>query len=164
MTHKDPLLPDTIFYSAYGRYVSFLLQGYDKESFSSGMVPKEAEERAIFLGAVQKEKGKFPAPVNDAYLWLYIIGAIFLIFGYFPLGARIFNICLSIASAFFLFKVARRQFGELTANLFLLVALFLPTQFGYSITLSRDFIRVFLVSFTLWVIYGGALCLKRQRQ
>jgi hypothetical protein len=42
----------------------------------------------------------------------------------------------------------------MTSNLFLLVALFLPTQFIYSITLTRGFISVFIVSLLIWVVYG----------
>ncbi len=166
LTDRDPLLPDSKFYSIRGRYVAILLNGYNREHFTSDMVPSDPVSQDIFCDTLKNEKlyfrsgfaeanlHNFVIGLNEVNLFIYIIGFIYFIFGYFPLGVRILNIFLGISSTYFLFKVAKRHFGELTANLFLLIALFLPTQFLYSCTLSRDFLRAFIVSLTLWVIYG----------
>jgi 4-amino-4-deoxy-L-arabinose transferase-like glycosyltransferase len=88
---------------------------------------------------------------------------IYFIFGYFPLGVRVFNILLSLTSTYFLFDIGKRQFGALTANIFLLIALFLPTQILYSITLSKDFLRVFVICLALWILYGGVAWLQKEK-
>lgn len=154
VTGLDVLLPDSKIYSMNGRYIASKYNGYRIGTFYEDMAYPDGESRAIFKNIINTEKGRLPDVNSETSIYYYIIGAIYFIFGYFPLGVRIFNILLGIASVYFIFKIAKRQFGGLTANIFLVTALFLPTQFGYSITLSKDFIRVFIVSFILWVIYG----------
>ncbi len=155
VTGNEALVPDGKFYSVRGRYIALLLSGYDSKSFTRNMVPPDWESEYILLNAIKTEGGRIPIRFSDeSTVYTYIIGIIYLIFGYFPLGVRVFNIVLSIGSTYLLFMVAKRQFGDLVANLFLLIALFLPSQFVYSLTLTRDFIRMFVVSLTLWVIYG----------
>ena len=153
-TGRDLLLPDSKFYSMNGRYIASLYNGYRPGSFQKNVALPDRESRIIFEDIVDRQRGGLPAVDSETNIYFYIIGFIYFIFGHFPLGVRIFNILLGIASIYFIFKIAKRQFGGLTANIFLLIALYLPTQFGYSITLSKDFIRVFAVSFVLWVIYG----------
>jgi hypothetical protein len=164
LTDRDILLPDSKFYSTQGRYIAFLLNGNTNESLTMDILPKDPVARRIFYEAAYTAGGRLPPVTNETALYIYIIGLIYLVFGYFPLGVRIFNISLSVLGAYFVFKIAKRCFGDLAANVFLLIGLFLPTQFIYSITLSKDFIRTFLVYFVLWIIFGGALCPKRQKE
>lgn len=155
VTGNELLAPDGKFFSVRGRYVALLLNGYRAESFTRDMVPPDWHSQYILEDAVKTEGGRIPLRFSDeSTVFTYIIGVIYFIFGHFPLGVRVFNIALSMGSTYLLFLVARRHFGDLVANLFLLVALFLPSQFVYSLTLTRDFIRMFVVSLTLWVIYG----------
>ena len=154
VTRNEALAPDGTFYSVRGRYIALLLNGYDPKSFTKDMVPPDWHSQYILQDAIKTEGGRIPLRRDESTIFTYIIGAIYFIFGYFPLGVRVFNIVLSIGSTYLLFLVARRHFGDLVANLFLLIALFLPSQFVYSLTLTRDFIRMFVISLTLWVIYG----------
>ncbi len=155
VTDRDFLLPDSKFYSIKGRYVSLLLEGNGIGSFTRDMVPLDQMSQAIFIDILKTEKGQFPScKNNEGNVYSYLVGAIYFIFGYATIWIRLFSIFLSIAAAYLLFMIGRRHFGVAAANLFLLVALFLPTQFGYSITLSRDFMRMFVISLILWVIYG----------
>lgn len=154
VTANDVLLPDSRFYSMSGRYISCLLNGYDRESFTKDMAPPDRLSQAIFAEIVNDGGGRPPPLKSESGIYYYVIGFIYFIFGYFPLGVRIFNIALSIAGTYFMFRIAKRQFGDIPANIFLIIALFLPTQFGYSITLSKDFIRMFMVCIVLWAIYG----------
>lgn len=154
VTRNEVLAPDGNFYSVRGRYVSLFLNGYSAESFTKDMIPPDKHSQYIFQDAIKNEGGRFPLHRDESTIFTYIIGLIYFIFGYFPLGVRVFNIALSIGSTYLMFMIARRHFGDLVANVFLLIALFLPSQFVYSLTLTRDFIRVFVVSLTLWVIYG----------
>jgi hypothetical protein len=151
---KDALLPDSVFYSIRGKYVSLLLNGYSMSSFTKDMVPPDAESQRIFMQVIEQERGRFPPYINESNIFIYIVAVIYFIFGYFTFAVRVFNVSLSILSTYLLFKVARKNFGVMTSNLFLLVALFLPTQFIYSITLTRGFISVFIVSLLIWVVYG----------
>lgn len=157
LTGNDILLPDSKFYSVKGRYVDLILEGYDKDSFTKDLLPGDRISQDIFACTADEEHGILPKKKNETVVYSYILGFVYLIFGYFTIWPRIFNICISILSAYLLFKVAKRYFGDLAANIFLIAALFLPAQFGYSITLSRDFLRVFVVSFVVWVIYMGAI-------
>ena len=103
--------------------MSALLNGFGKDSFTMNAVPKDTESRNIYLDVVQKQNGHF-LPVNENNIFSTIIGLIYFVFGYFPLGVRVFNISLSIFSVYFLFRIAKRKFGVITANLFLIIALF----------------------------------------
>ncbi len=165
VTDRNILLPDGKYYSMRGRYVSLLLNGYKRESFAPSMIPSDDKGRGMVMNFANEEDGKFPPLfISENNFYAYVVGIIYFIFGYFPLGVSILNISLSICSTYLLFRVAERHFGALTANLFLLIALFLPTQIMYSITLSKDFLRMFVVSLMLWLLYrnGGVLCPKRQ--
>ena len=162
ITDRDVLLPDSKFYSAKGRYVDLLLQGYNEKSLTNSLLPNDRIGREIFIDVLRTENGVLPNKLNETSIHAYVVGVIYFIFGYYTIWVRVFNICISILSAYLLFRVAKRHFGDLAANLFLLIALFLPTQFGYSITLSRDFMRVFVVSLMIWVIYNiGDIWVKK---
>lgn len=164
VTGNDILLPDSSFYSVRGRYIDLLLQGYNRQSLSWELIPGDKNSHEIFISVLQEARGSFPPMVNEPTAYIYVIGMIYFLLGFFTIWIRVFNICLSMLSVYLLFKVSKRYFGDLAANLFLLIALFLPTQLGYSITLSRDFIRVFVVSLTIWIVYNmGGICLKKLR-
>jgi len=154
ITHNFVFLPDEEFYSIRGRYISLLLDGYGEGSFRKDVIPQGQTSQDIFVDVVKKESGLLPRKLDETNVFSYVIGLIYFTFGYFPLGVRIFNIFLSIASTYLIYRVADRRFGMLTANLFLLIALFLPTQIGYSITLSKDFLRMFVISILVWGVYG----------
>lgn len=154
VTDKDILLPDGKFYSIRGRYIALVLAGHTPATLTKGLVPGDRASQAIFADILAAEKGRLPPYPNESTVFTWIIGFIYLVFGYVPLGVRIFNIVLSLASTYLVFRVAERQFGEKTAAVFLAVALFLPTQVMYSITLTRDFLRMFVISVMVWVVYG----------
>jgi len=163
ITGRDILLPDSKFYSVRGRYVDLLLQGYDKESVTRDLLPNDKASLDIFIDTMDLEHGKLSPILRDSTtIFFYVVGIIYFVLGYSTIWVRVFNIALSICSVYLLFRVAKKHFGELAANLFLLIALFLPSQFGYSITLCRDFMRVFIVSFIVWLFYNaGDLWIKR---
>lgn len=166
VTDKDILLPDSKFYSLRGRYVALVLEGYGRIPFTKDLLPADNAGRAIFMEILQRERGALPSRAAEFSINSHsmILGLIYFIFGYHSIWVRVFNICLSMLSVYLLFDVAKRYFGDLAANLFLLVSLFLPTQFGYSITLSRDFVRVFSVSLIVWLAYNvGGVWVKKLR-
>lgn len=153
-TNKDVLLPDGRFYSVKGRHIALLLDGYDEASLTANLVPSDKASQESLIGILYKDKGNFPSSKNEPNIFSYIIGLSYYFFGYHTIWIRILNICLSIFSSYLLFLVAKKLFGDFTANLFLVIALFLPSQFGYSITFSRDLMRMFVVSLILWGIYN----------
>ncbi|MDD3905513.1 MAG: hypothetical protein PHS46_03160 [Candidatus Omnitrophica bacterium] len=164
VTDRDVLLPDSKYYSTTGEYIAFLLDSHtiaDMESYFKG---KDAHTQFIFFDTLKYQKGHFIAPKAEAIIYIYIIGVIYFIFGHLTILVRFFNIFLSIMSVYFIFMIAKRKFGDLTANLFLLFALFLPAHFMYSITLSRDFVRVFVVTFILWLLYGGIIWKRSKKE
>ena len=82
-TGRDVLLPDGKFYSMYGLYISLLASGYDKDSMPADALPPDAESRGLFLDILNKEGGKFPPVKDETDLWLYFMGFIYFLFGYF---------------------------------------------------------------------------------
>lgn len=154
ITDRDILLPDSKFYSIKGQYIALLLKGYDPAHVTNDMIPGDERSRNIFAIIARQEKGKLPVHIDESAIFSYILGAVYFVFGYFTLAARTVNIILSIASTCMIFGIAKRYFSQFTANLFLITALFLPTQFVYSITLTRGFVGMFIISLTLWVIYA----------
>jgi hypothetical protein len=155
VTGRDIIVPDGKFYSVRGRYASLFFDGYDAKSFTKDYLPEDREGKKIFWHAMKTEGGRLPLRLEDeSTVFTYIVGLIYTIFGHFPFWVRLFNIVLSITSAYLIFDVGRKHFGILTANIFLIVALFLPTQFIYSISQGRDFLRVFMISLIIWVVYG----------
>ncbi len=151
---EDVIVPDSRLYSARGRYVELLMRGFGKEDLARDPILAEPGNSKILAGIMGFELGGWPRFWTESNVFVVIVGAIYFVFGYFPLAVRIFNIALSVISVYLLFRVATKQFGELAANMFLVIALFLPTQVFYSLTLSRDFMRVFIVALIVWVIYG----------
>jgi len=165
MTDNDFILPDSKFYSMGGWYTALLLSGYEADNIPTRLLPPGKDSLALFRDCRHQQRlyGRdgLPALNNETNLYFYIIAFIYLVFGYFPLGVRIFNIMLSVVSTLFVFQITKKQFGQNAGRAFLLIGLFLPTQFVYSITLSKDFIRMFVVYFILWLIYGGGTCQRR---
>lgn len=153
-TGRDLLLPDSTFYSMRGWYTALVLNGYTYDTLSEDLAPSGQENKEIFRSTVANEKGRFLSDKTESNFYVYLVGLVYFIFGYFPLGLRAINIVLSIASAFLLFMVAKKRLGELPARLFLIVALALPSQCLYSMTISKDFIRQFMVTLIIWGIYG----------
>ena len=123
------------------------------------MIPSDRDSGKIFEFIMQQYR-LFPLLEQESSVFPYIIGVIYFIFGFFPLGVRIFNIALSILASYFSYSIAKKQFNEKTANIVLVVTLFMPAQIIYSITLSRDLIRMFPVMLIMWLIYGGVVCKK----
>jgi len=138
-----------------GRYIQILLNGNSAFRITDAMAPQDTHSRELLAATIARTKGGLPVVDNETGAFLYVVGAIYFLFGYFPIFVRIFNIILSISCVFFIFRIAARHFGETPAKIFLIIGLFLPTQLVYSITLSKDFTRMFLVCFVLWIIYGG---------
>ncbi len=151
---SDILLPDSRFYSLNGLHRMLLLQGYDKEYFPESSLPKDRAGRDIFWKVVREYREFSDQPMNETKLYYWIIGVIYFLFGYFPFWVRFLNVSLSILCAYFVFKIAKKQFGVLAANIFLLIGLSLPTQVIYSATMSKDLIRMFFFYLILWRIYG----------
>jgi len=155
VTGKDIIAPDSKFYSINGRYVSLVFEGYGGKNmpFTKDLLLGDKSSDQIFIDALKREKMQLP-PLNSAVgVHFRLIGILYFIFGYSTICVRVFNICLSILSVYLLYNVARRYFERVTANFFLLLALFLPTLFVYSITMSRDMFRVFLISLAIWTAY-----------
>lgn len=164
ITDNDVILPDSKFYSMKGRYIDLLLQGHNSGSFTRDLLPNDKISLQIFVDVIDIEKSELPTRFHEANIYCYIVGLIYFIFGYSTIWVRVFNICISILSVYLLFKVVKRHFGDLTANLFLLIALLLPTQSVYSITFSRDFLRLLFFSAIIWAAYNMEdLWIKRLR-
>lgn len=127
-------------------------------------LPLEEPDRIVFLNILLGDLPKdIASDHSEISLFSYIVAVLYALLGDLTIWVRLFNILLSMGSALMLYVIMKRLFDDLAANLFLLIALFLPTQVGYSITLSRDFIRVFFISLMLWSLYMGVHVAWRRR-
>lgn len=132
------------------------MRGYSKNTFTMDLIPPERDSLELFQAVMSKEEHMVLPPINtDNKLYLHLVALLFFLFGYLPLAVRLMNIAFSIGSALLLFNVGRRNFGVLASNIFLLIALFLPSQVIYSITISKDLVRTFAVSSVIFILYGG---------
>src|SRR5262249_45131323 len=66
--------------------------------------------------------------------YLYVLGFLQVLLGPAPYGAHLSGMLLYLASCVILFRVARRRFGALAAHGGLLLLLFLPSLFAWSIS------------------------------
>lgn len=148
------MLPDSKFYSVKGRYIDSVFQGYGTGFIPEDIIPSDRIGRDIFIDLLRTERGKLPSGKTESNTYSYMIGALYYALGCATIWARLLNIFISMFSVYLLFSVAKKHFGDLAANLFLVIALLLPAQFGYSITLSRDFLRVLTISVIIWVAYN----------
>lgn len=165
VTRNDFIVPDSKFYSMRGRYVDLMLQGYRDISRIERFLPADPWDRAVFIDAEGIGKRPLLSNINDTSIHFFVVGLIYYIFGYFTICVRVFNIMLSMGSVLLMADISSKLFGRAAACLFLILALFDPVQFIYSITLSRDFLRVFAISFILWIIYyTGELCKRTLRR
>lgn len=164
LTGHDPILPDSRFYSVRGRYVDIFLQGYREREFLREHIPTNPVEEEIFVDTVHKYDGKLPARTNDMIMHFFVVGIIYHVLGYHTIWVRLYMITISMLSVLLMSDISRRIFGRAASTLLLVTGLLIPTQFLYSITLSRDFLRVVFMSVVLWSVYFiGDLCLKRLR-
>jgi len=161
VTGRDIFLPDSPYYIGHGQYINTVLHGFDEKKMKVYAMRLNPPTQEMFIGGIgllEKERFRYSVRNSqDAIVYIFIIGALYYMFGPVGIIIRIFNIFLCVVSVYFIFRIAKRKFGDLAANLFLLIALFLPTLFGYSIMICRDFLRVFMVAGMLYIIYGGVI-------
>src|SRR5262249_7760220 len=69
---------------------------------------------------------------------LYVLGFLQVLLGPAPYGAHLSGMLLYLASCVILFRVARRRFGALAAHGGLLLLLFLPSLFAWSISALKE--------------------------
>jgi len=115
--------------------------------------------------------------VSDSYgqtSYLQLLTWLQVVFGPTPYGMRVLNATIYIAGSALLFRTVRRGFGSLPAFVGLIVLLFLPSLFFWSISLLKESMFCGLTALLLWTVMAlpagrrvptitlvaiGALCL-----
>src|SRR5262249_49748974 len=83
--------------------------------------------------------------------YLYVLGFLQVLLGPAPYGAHLSGMLLYLASCVILFRVARRRFGALAAHGGLLLLLFLPSLFAWSISALKEPLYFLLGAVAVWV-------------
>jgi hypothetical protein len=88
--------------------------------------------------------------------FLYVLAVLQMLVGPAPYGAHLFNILCYVAASVVLYRLIRPAFGPLPALLGLVLLLFLPTQFAWSISALKDplFLLVMSVGLSAAVTVG----------
>jgi len=108
--------------------------------------------RDLLLGALTNKYDSFV--VNDVYgdnLYVSALTVLEVLFGPVPYGIRWLNVLFFLTAALLLFRATRSVFGSVPAFAALLVVVFLPSFFVWSVSLLKEplyflFTAVFLVS------------------
>jgi hypothetical protein len=70
--------------------------------------------------------------------YTYAVGYLQVLVGPSPFSLRLVNAGMFVGAAYLLYRIARRAYGPLPALFGLVVLLFLPTQFAWSISLLKE--------------------------
>lgn len=81
----------------------------------------------------------------------YINGIFYATFGYSPLGVKFLNCLLGVLSALFIYHFVKGVFGKKPARLALVMVIFFPSLFFWSITGLKDTIVFFLICVMLFL-------------
>lgn len=117
------------------------------------IAPDEDEFLRIAQGVVRGE-GFALHGVTTAYrdmLMPVVCGALMAVFGDSPLPMLFLNVLLSAATAFLLFEIGRRRFGEKVGLVIAGAWLFYPTAILFSAILFTETLFVFLCVLVIWL-------------
>ncbi len=106
--------------------------------------------RSLWLGApLQAQELEWTFQSYGWTSYLYVLGYLQYLFGPAPYAVHAFNACCHVGGAVLLHRVVRRAFGPLVALIALVVTLFLPTLFMWSISALKESFYFFLLSAAL---------------
>lgn len=142
-------------YSIMGWYIALVLKGVSLFPLPQHFIPNDYSVIGGLYGTIAQFGGGLPAlnwPGVGPYS--YLVGGFYYVFGYAPVLLRFFNSILSVASAFIVYLIARKNFNENTARIALVLSLFLPSFVLYSASLQRDTMVNFLILLILYQIFA----------
>lgn len=136
-------IPDARAYSASGQYIA--------EAITNKSMPSSDGNEPEWLDSLRKTfKGFTPLEYRmDAFA--RYIGLVYSIFGYSPITVKFINGFLSLFTGILLFLLVKDFFSIKVANIALVLSLFWPSIFLWSIVGSKDSIVLFLVSFFIFI-------------
>lgn len=70
--------------------------------------------------------------------FLHVLATLQLLFGPAPYGAHLFSVLCYVGASLLLYRLVRTSFGRLPALMGLVILLFLPTQFSWSISALKE--------------------------
>ena len=93
-----------------------------------------------------------PVARGETAAFVYSVGFLYSKFGYHTFIPRLLNTFISFVCAFMIFDIVRK-YDKTAAILFILAAFLLPSQVIYSLSISKDFIRMFFITAVIWIAY-----------
>lgn len=147
-------------YSIMGWYIALILKGVNVLHLASALVPNDYCILGGLFGTINHLAPFLPPTINYGVgVYSYIIGVFYYIFGYAPLLLRVFNISISIMTAYFAYLISAEYFSKRSAKTAYVIMLFMPSFVLYSASLQRDT----LVNFLILIISAAILVLGRMK-
>lgn len=133
------LIGDSVGYSGGGAYVAEVLNGKEfSESFIGDELANLVRFRRIYDGSL---------PDYNAWRvggFTYYLGLIYASFGFSPVTVKLINSLLLVIAIYIIYRYLLKNFGEQVGFLFLVISLFSPSLFFWSISGLKDTITFFL--------------------
>jgi 4-amino-4-deoxy-L-arabinose transferase-like glycosyltransferase len=79
-----------------------------------------------------------------------VVAAIYFIFGYTPIGAKVVNGFLGTLTAVLIYSIAREVYGRRVARIASLLSAFFPSLVLWSSLILKDAMAVFLIVLAIW--------------
>lgn len=80
-----------------------------------------------------------------------LLGILYYLFGYSPTASKVLNAVLATATGFLFYDIGRTFFGRGIARIAVILVLFWPSLFLWSVTNLKESLRIFLLSSAIWL-------------
>lgn len=140
--NMDILAPDGECYQARGWYISRFLTGQDIYA-----VPSPEQIFNDYRAMVAYYNAQMPDwRLYQVGVFSYLIALIYSILSYVPLLIKFINALLSVLTGVLLYELGRYLFGKTVGRISMLIFVFLPSVFVFSLTSTRDPLAIFLLT------------------
>lgn len=136
-------IPDARAYSTSGQYIAEVINGKGF-GIENNEVPWLHYLRDTYAGLMPESGYRVDAFAKH-------IGFVYSLFGYDPLVIKFINSILSVFSGVLLFMLAKKMFSVRIANIVLILVIFWPSLFLWSITGLKDTLLIFLVTLSIYI-------------
>jgi len=89
-------------------------------------------------------------------VYLYVLSFLQALAGFAPYGTHLFGCALYLAMCIVLFRIVRARFGRVAAAVGLMLLLFLPSLFAWSISALKEPLYFLLAAMSVWLVDWAA--------
>ena len=146
--HMDVLAPDGEGYQARGWYISRFLSGK-----SLNVVPSAEQIFNDYSFMVSYYNAEMPSwKLYQVGIFSYFISFMYALFGYVPLLIKFLNSLWSVLVALLTYTIASDLFGKRVGKIAMIIVMFLPSIFIFSLTSTRDTAIIFFLMLFIYTL------------